>query len=115
MNEWLKVNAPLIAATMLLLSVLTLMRWELTARIETAEARMNTIRVEILAKLELLQKQFDTLDTRIGMKSPTHAFVEHVVAKGEQDHPLMMRHERADDGITLTCLQALGSEIHRFI
>ena len=81
--EWLRANAALIAATALLVATMTFIRWELTgsiislrneltgsitstrneltARIETSEAKMNTIRVELLAEFKTLQRQIDQL------------------------------------------------------
>ena len=62
-----------------------------------------------------LQKQFDAFDTRVGMEAPDHPFIEQVIAQGKQDHALMVRHERTDDGMRLAGLQAIGCEIHGFV
>ena len=62
-----------------------------------------------------LQEQLHTLDARVGVEAPDHPLLEQIVAKGEQDHPLVVHHIRVDHRMAFAGLQAFRREIHRFI
>ena len=63
----------------------------------------------------LLQEQHRRLEARVGLKSLLHRAIEQQMGERQQDHALVMRHERADHRARLAARQARGGVVDRLV